>query len=121
MELTAHRSGTRHRAVADDGAGGDAGERPGARVRTARTPTRIRSRARDADGMAVAAFVLGLVGLLVMNVLLGPIAIGLAALALRRGTTRRGRALLGLGLGVADLVILAALVSLDHTVSWSVG
>jgi hypothetical protein len=74
---------------------------------------------RDADGMAVAAFVLGLVGLLVANVFLGPMSIVLALLALQRGTGRRGRAFLGLGLGVADLVILAALVSADHTLSWS--
>ncbi|ATL30660.1 hypothetical protein KY5_5642 [Streptomyces formicae] len=74
---------------------------------------------RDADGMAVASFVLGLLGLLVLNLFLGPVAIVLAGLALWRGTTRRGRALLGLGLGVADLVVLAALVSMDNTVSWS--
>lgn len=75
---------------------------------------------RDADGMAVASFVLGLVGLLVMNVFLGPVAIVLASLALWRGTGRRGRALLGLGLGVADLVVLAALVAADGTLSWSI-
>ncbi|MFE0177099.1 DUF4190 domain-containing protein [Streptomyces sp. NPDC059002] len=73
---------------------------------------------RDADGMAVASFVLGLLGLLVLNLFLGPVAIVLAGLALWRGTTRKGRALLGLGLGVADLVVLAALVSMDNTVSW---
>ncbi|WAL98007.1 hypothetical protein [Streptomyces sp. Je 1-369] len=73
---------------------------------------------RDTDGMAVASFILGLVGLLVLNLVLGPIAIVLATIALWRGTTRRGRALLGLGLGVADLVVLAALVSVDNTVSW---
>ncbi|WP_409238621.1 hypothetical protein [Streptomyces sp. PA5.6] len=73
---------------------------------------------RDTDGMAVASFILGLVGLLVLNLVLGPIAIVLASVALWRGTSRRGRALLGLGLGVADLVVLAALVSVDNTVSW---
>lgn len=73
---------------------------------------------RDTDGMAVASFVLGLLGLLVLNVFLGPVAIVLAGIALWRGTARRGRALLGLGLGVADLVVLAVLVSMDNTVSW---
>ncbi|NUL02310.1 DUF4190 domain-containing protein, partial [Streptomyces lunaelactis] len=63
----------------------------------------------DADGMAVASFVLGLVGLLVMNIVLGPIAIVLAGLALWRRTARRGRALLGLALGLADLAVLAVL------------
>ena len=81
--------------------------------------TETRRGARDADGMAVASFILGLLGLLVLNVVLGPIAIVLAAVALWRGTTRRGRALLGLGLGVADLVLLLAFMHIDHTVSWS--
>ncbi|GFH35578.1 DUF4190 domain-containing protein [Streptomyces pacificus] len=74
---------------------------------------------RDADGMAVASFVLGLVGLLVMNIVLGPVAVVLAGLALWRGTARRGRALLGLLLGVADLAVLAALVVGDGMVVWS--
>jgi hypothetical protein len=39
--------------------------------------------------------------------------------ALWRGTKRRGRALLGLGLGIADLVVLVAFMQLDHSVSWS--
>ncbi|MGW0536424.1 DUF4190 domain-containing protein [Streptomyces sp. NPDC003032] len=71
--------------------------------------------------MAVASFVCGLLGLLVLNIFLGPIAIVLASVALWRGTARRGRALLGLGLGVADLIVLAALVSMDDTVSWGLG
>ncbi|GGU44099.1 DUF4190 domain-containing protein [Streptomyces lavendofoliae] len=107
MSLAAH--GTRTTPGSPSGASG-----------STRARGRVRDRVRDADGMAVAAFVLGLVGLLVMNILLGPVAIGLAVLALRRGTARRGRALLGLGLGVADLVVLATLVTLDGTVSWSI-
>ncbi|MFI2778890.1 DUF4190 domain-containing protein [Streptomyces sp. ALB3] len=74
---------------------------------------------READGLAVASFVLGLLGLLVMNILLGPVAIVMAVVALSRSPARRGRALLGLGLGVADLVVLAALVTANGTVSWS--
>ncbi|MFC4502011.1 MULTISPECIES: DUF4190 domain-containing protein [Streptomyces] len=73
---------------------------------------------RDTDGMAVASFVLGLLGLLVLNILLGPIAIVLASVALVRGTARRGRAWLGLTLGVADLLVLLAFMELDSTVSW---
>ncbi|WP_405900015.1 DUF4190 domain-containing protein [Streptomyces sp. NBC_00727] len=83
-------------------------------------PARRRTR-RDADGLAVASFVLGLVGLLVMNILLGPAAIVMALFALARSTTRRGRAYLGLALGVADLVILAFLVTGNGTVSWGFG
>ncbi|AVH56344.1 MULTISPECIES: DUF4190 domain-containing protein [Streptomyces] len=77
-----------------------------------------RAASRDADGMAVASFILGLLGLLVLNLVLGPIAIALASAALFRGTTRRGRAFLGLGLGIADLVVLLAFMQWDGTVSW---
>ncbi|MEV0602873.1 hypothetical protein AB0I82_26770 [Streptomyces sp. NPDC050315] len=76
-------------------------------------------KANQADGMAVASFVLGLVGLLVMNVVLGPLSLTLGALALLRGTARRGRALLGMTLGLADLIVLAALVTADGTISWN--
>jgi len=86
---------------------------------TAQATTPVRTGARDADGMAVASFILGLVGLLVLNLFLGPIAIVLASVALWRGTARRGRAYLGLGLGVADLLVLVAFMQFDSTVSWS--
>lgn len=82
-------------------------------------PATRRTALRDADGMAVASFILGLLGLLVLNLFLGPVAITLAAVALWRGTTRRGRALLGLTLGLADLVVLVTFMQVDHTVSWS--
>ncbi|MFF4452045.1 DUF4190 domain-containing protein [Streptomyces goshikiensis] len=82
-------------------------------------PAPAPARRRDADAMAVTAFVLGLVGLLVMNIVLGPVAVVLGSLALWRRTSRPGRARLGIVLGVADLVVLAALVSADHTWSWS--
>ena len=84
-----------------------------------RPRTRTRTRTRDADGMAVASFILGLLGLLVFNVFLGPTAVVLAAVALWRGTARKGRAYLGMGLGVADLVVLLAFLQLDDTLSWS--
>ncbi|MBM9508527.1 DUF4190 domain-containing protein [Streptomyces sp. KK5PA1] len=69
--------------------------------------------------MAVASFLLGLPGLLVLNLVLGPTAIVLALMALAQGTSRRGRALLGFALGVADLVIMVALIIADHGVIWS--
>lgn len=86
---------------------------------TASASTKPHTGTRDADGMAVASFILGLVGLLVLNLFLGPIAIVLAGVALWRGTARRGRALLGLGLGIADLLVLVAFMEMDSTVSWS--
>ena len=111
MELTARTTGTTRTA------------RPARTTGTARPAEAARATrrtaVRDADGMAVAAFILGLLGLLVLNVFLGPIAIALASVALWRGTARRGRAFLGLGLGVADLVVLVAFMQFDSTVSWS--
>ncbi|GLX51810.1 hypothetical protein Shyhy01_47600 [Streptomyces hygroscopicus subsp. hygroscopicus] len=77
------------------------------------------ARNRDADGMAVASFILGLLGLLVLNIFLGPVAIALAAVSLWRGTSRRGRAYLGLTLGVADLAVLLIAMQISNTVSWS--
>ncbi|WP_433856878.1 hypothetical protein [Streptomyces kronopolitis] len=85
-------------------------------------PHRPASRPRShADGMAVTSFILGLLGTLVLNLLLGPCALVLGALALARGTTRRGRALLGLTLGAADLLLLALLTTTDGTLSWHIG
>lgn len=111
-------------------AGPDAGAAPGATGQApAPAPAPVegadavasRTVGREADGLAVASFVLGLVGLLVFNVLLGPTAIVMALLALARRTRRRGRALLGLALGVADLVVLAVLVTGNGAVAWDFG
>lgn len=85
-------------------------------------PHRPASRLRShADGMAVASFILGLLGTLVLNLLLGPCALTLGGLALARGTNRRGRALLGITLGAADLLLLALLTTTDGTISWHIG
>lgn len=85
-------------------------------------PHRPTSRLRShADGMAVASFILGLLGTLVLNIVLGPCALILGGLSLARGTTRRGRALLGLALGAADLLLLALLTTTDGTISWHIG
>ncbi|MFI2608767.1 DUF4190 domain-containing protein [Kitasatospora sp. NPDC018619] len=75
----------------------------------------------DADGLAVASFLLGLPGLLLFNIVLGPIAITLAVLALARGTRRRGRALLGLTIGIASLAILAVTTATSHGVLIDLG
>ncbi|MFE6973878.1 DUF4190 domain-containing protein [Streptomyces sp. NPDC057682] len=96
-----------------------AGGRAPPHVMTARAAARPAT--RDADGLAVASFVLGLVGLLVMNLLLGPAAIVMALVALARSTARRGRALLGLALGIADLAVLAFLVTGNGVVAWNTG
>ncbi|MFE2442263.1 DUF4190 domain-containing protein [Streptomyces melanosporofaciens] len=80
----------------------------------------IRAR-RDADGMAVASFVLGLIGLLLFNAVFGPCAIVLGTLALARETGRRGRALLGIMLGIADVALLIVLLTLNQSVFWQFG
>jgi hypothetical protein len=73
--------------------------------------------------LAAVSFVTGLVGLLVANLVLGPLAVVLGLVALRRDPTRRGRAALGLVLGVADVAVfllLAAHAGAHHgTLSWN--
>jgi hypothetical protein len=60
--------------------------------------------------LAAVSFVSGLVGLLVANLLLGPLAIILGLVALRRDTAgRRGRAALGVLLGLADIAVFLLL------------
>ncbi|MEU6339476.1 DUF4190 domain-containing protein [Streptomyces sp. NPDC046977] len=80
-------------------------------------PTRRDARPKDgsdgADGMAVASFVLGLIGLLAFNIVLGPFALVLGGVALVRGTKRPVRALLGLVLGAADLMVLVVLLTMN--------
>ncbi|MFD9595588.1 DUF4190 domain-containing protein [Kitasatospora sp. NPDC059973] len=80
-----------------------------------------RHRTAEADNLAVASFLLGLPGLLLFNIVLGPLAITLGTLALVRGTHRRGRALLGIALGIAALVILAVTTATSHGVLWQIG
>ncbi|RII20427.1 hypothetical protein DSC45_04305 [Streptomyces sp. YIM 130001] len=84
-----------------------------------RTPAPDKRVRRAADDYAVASFVTGLTGLLVFNLFLGPCALIFGTLALTRGTSRRGRAWLGIALGVADLVVLAVLTAANGTLSWS--
>ena len=72
---------------------------------------------------AAVSFVSGLVGLLVANLLLGPLAIVLGLVGLRADSNRRVRAALGILLGVADIVVfvlLAAHAGAHHgSLSWS--
>ncbi|MEW1752618.1 DUF4190 domain-containing protein [Streptomyces angustmyceticus] len=74
----------------------------------------------QADRMAVAAFVCGLLGVLVFNILLGPCALLLGAAALYRGTVRRLRACLGLAFGALDIALVVVLSSQTGTLSWHV-
>ncbi|GII24511.1 hypothetical protein [Planosporangium mesophilum] len=87
---------------------------------------------RRLDDRAAAALLFGSVGLFLFNVVFGPIAIVLGARAARgdieRGASlgRLGRAaaLLGIGLGIADLVVLVVLVAgkvHNGVLDWNVG
>ncbi|MEY9875036.1 threonine/homoserine/homoserine lactone efflux protein [Streptacidiphilus sp. MAP12-33] len=86
---------------------------------TTTTSAATRQRSLDADQTAVASFILGLLGLLVFNLVLGPAAIVLAVVSLARRTGRPVRAGLGIALGVADLVVLAVTVLASHGTLWS--
>ena len=72
---------------------------------------------------AAVSFVCGLVGLLVANLVLGPLAIVLGVMGLRADKSRRVRAVLGILLGVADIalfVFLAVHSGAHHgSVSWN--
>jgi hypothetical protein len=79
------------------------------------------------DDRAAAALLSGAVGLFLFNVVFGPLAIVLGAIAVRRGGPGRlGRAaaLLAIALGIADLVVLVILVASrvhDGTFDWHLG
>jgi hypothetical protein len=78
--------------------------RPSSEARASRSST-------EGVSLAAVSFVSGLIGLLVANLLLGPLAIVLGLVALRRDRSRRGRAVLGIVLGVADLAVFALLAA----------
>lgn len=66
------------------------------------------------DGRHVAALLCGGLGLFAFNLVLGPIAMGLGAVAARRaaaGSFERRAGVVGLVLGLADVVLLAAFLA----------
>jgi hypothetical protein len=66
------------------------------------------------NGLAVAGMVCGIVGLIIFNIILGPLAIIFGGIGLSRanhGASHRGMALAGIILGVVDLVIFGLLVA----------
>lgn len=76
----------------------------------------ILERIRGLDDRAVASLALGLAGLFLFNVVLGPTAIALGAIAARRhgaGTPSRNAGLAGVALGVADLLVLAVTMAVQ--------
>ena len=74
----------------------------------------IVKRVASYDDRAVASIALGVAGLFFFNVVLGPIAVVLGAIATRRcrhDTPSRNAGLAGILLGVADLLVLAGLIT----------
>ena len=73
--------------------------------------------------VAAVSFVSGLVGLLVANLVLGPLAIVLGLVGLRVDSGRRARAVLGIVLGIADIAVFVLLAahagSHQGSLSWS--
>ena len=98
-------------------------EQTGGTTQLAPRPSSTARPSTEAVPLAAVSFVSGLIGLLVANLLLGPLAIVLGLVALRRDRSRRGRAALGIVLGVADLavfVLLAAHSGAHHgSLSWN--
>ncbi|GLW35163.1 hypothetical protein [Actinoplanes regularis] len=66
------------------------------------------------DDRAVGSLALGVAGLFFFNVVFGPTAIALGAITAHRhgsGTPSRNAGLIGIALGVADLIVLAVLIT----------
>ena len=68
---------------------------------------------RGGNGLAIAALVCGLVGLLAFPIILGPLALVFGLIALnkaKQGAGNRGMAIAGIVLGVIDIALFVILV-----------
>jgi uncharacterized Tic20 family protein len=69
---------------------------------------------RQGNGLAIAALVCGIIGLLLFGIVLGPLAIIFGGIGLSRankGAPHRGMAVAGLVLGIIDVVLLVILIA----------
>ncbi|MFE9020404.1 DUF4190 domain-containing protein [Streptomyces sp. NPDC007808] len=78
------------------------------------------------NGLAIASLCCGIVGLFILNIVLGPVAIVLGAVALRQAAVRNGAGMAkaGIVLGVIDVVlwlVLLAVAASNGGFSWYVG
>ena len=67
---------------------------------------------QDGNGLAVAGLVCGLVGLVFLPIILGPLALifgGIGVSKANRGAKHKGMAIAAVVLGIVDLVIMAVL------------
>jgi Domain of unknown function (DUF4190) len=90
---------------------------------TTQNGTEMRGRS---NGMAIAALVCGIIGLFILEIILGPLAIIFGGLALQRanrGAGQRGMAWAGLILGVIDVLGFIVILALarHHGFYWRVG
>lgn len=78
------------------------------------------------NGLAIAGLVCGIVGIFILNIVLGPLAIIFGAVALRQGKAKRGAGMAkaALILGIIDVllfVILLIVAASNGGFSWYVG
>jgi hypothetical protein len=88
------------------------------------TYTRSAPATRGHNAMAIAGLVCGVIGLVVFNVILGPLAVifgGVGLHSANRGAGRRGMARVDIVLGIIDMVlfVLAIAVASKHSFNWS--
>lgn len=81
---------------------------------------------RSSSGFAIAGLVCGVVGIFVLNIILGPLAIifgGIGWSRANRGGAGRGMAIAGTILGILDIVLFAIVVAMvkSHGGYWHVG
>ncbi|MDF3301235.1 DUF4190 domain-containing protein [Streptomyces tropicalis] len=67
------------------------------------------------NGLAVASLVLGIIGVFLFNIILGPLAIVFGAVGLRKAPAKggAGMAKAGIVLGIVDLVVFGALLAVS--------
>jgi Na+/melibiose symporter-like transporter len=80
----------------------------------------------NSNGLAIAGMICGIVGLLVFNIILGPLAVIFGGIGLRnanRGAAHRGMAMAGVVLGVIDIVLFIVVIAAasSHGFSWHAG
>jgi hypothetical protein len=79
------------------------------------------------NGLAIAGLVCGIIGLFILNFILGPLAIifgGVGVSQANRGAGHRGLAWAGVVLGVIDIVLFVVLIAAaghGHSFSWHAG
>jgi hypothetical protein len=89
-------------------------QQPGQPYGYGNTPPGYGPPAATSNGLAIAGLVCGIVGLLVANIILGPLAIifgGIGLSRANRGAPYRGLAIAALVLGAVDIIIFIALIA----------